>query len=99
MKYTFDSGTKLEWLEANGLGGYAGSTIIGAHTRRYHGLLIAATKPPGGRLNLLSRLDETVIVGEEKFELGCNQYKGAVHPHGYEFLESFTRDIFPEFIY
>lgn len=37
-----------EWLETNGLGGYASSTVAGIHTRRYHGLLIAATKPPVG---------------------------------------------------
>ena len=41
-----DAATRREWLETNGLGGFASSTIIGLNTRRYHGLLVAATKPP-----------------------------------------------------
>lgn len=45
----FHAATRYEWLETNGLGGWASSTIIGANTRRYHGLLVAATQPPVGR--------------------------------------------------
>ncbi len=44
-----DAALRREWLETNGLGGFASSTIIGLNTRRYHGLLVAATKPPVGR--------------------------------------------------
>jgi glycogen debranching enzyme len=40
-----DTSSQREWLETNGLGGFASSTIAGLHTRRYHGLLVAATKP------------------------------------------------------
>jgi glycogen debranching enzyme len=43
-----DLSAKREWLETNGLGGYASSTVAGLNTRRYHGLLVAATKPPVG---------------------------------------------------
>ena len=85
----FDKAIELEWLETNGLGGWASSTIVGANTRRYHGLLVAATQPPVGRTVLLSKLDETIVENDERFELGCNQYPGAVHPSGFEFLESF----------
>ena len=46
----YEAGTRREWLEANGLGGWASGTISGAHTRRYHGLLVAATRPPLGRM-------------------------------------------------
>ena len=46
-----------EWLETNGLGGFASSTLAGINTRRYHGLLTAATKPPVGRMVLLSKLE------------------------------------------
>ena len=49
-----------EWLETNGIGGFASSTITGLNTRRYHGLLVAATKPPVGRMVLLSKLEETL---------------------------------------
>src|SRR5215467_10280649 len=48
-----DAALRREWLETNGIGGFASSTIIGLNTRRYHGLLTAATKPPVGRLVLL----------------------------------------------
>ena len=53
---------KREWLETNGLGGFASSTISGANIRRYNGLLIAATQPPTVRHLLLSKLEEILIV-------------------------------------
>lgn len=89
----------LEWLETNGLGGFASSTIIGLNTRRYHGLLMAATKPPVGRILLLSKLEETLIVNGERFDLSANQYSGAVHPQGYQYLKEFRLDPFPVFVY
>ncbi len=95
----FDRSRKLEWIETNGVGGYASSTVTGANTRRYHGLLIASTHPPVGRMNVLSKLDETIIVGENKFDLGTNQYPGALHPRGFQYLDQFERDLFPVFIY
>ena len=88
-----------EWLETNGLGGFASSTIIGLNTRRYHGLLVAAIKPPTGRMLLLSKLEETVVVGEHRYELGANRYPGVIHPTGYEYLREFRLDPFPIFIY
>ncbi len=45
-----DAALRREWLETNALGGFASSTVIGLNTRRYHGLLVAATKPPSPRL-------------------------------------------------
>ncbi len=95
----FDEALRREWLETNGLGGWASSTLAGAHTRRYHGLLVAATQPPVGRMVLLSKLDETLRLNGERYELSCNRYPGAVHPRGYEHLVSFTRDLFPAFEY
>ncbi len=88
-----------EWLETNGVGGWAGSSILGAHTRRYHGMLVAATNPPAGRLVLLSRLDEALRVGEETFHLSSNVFPGVVDPRGYEHLESFRRGLFPVWEY
>ena len=88
-----------EWLETNGLGGWSGSTIIGCNTRRYHGLLVAATKPPTERMNLLSKLDETIVMGEERFELSCNQYDHIITPNGKEYLKSFQKDFFPAWFY
>jgi predicted glycogen debranching enzyme len=95
----FDEAVRREWLETNGLGGWASSTIAGAHTRRYHGLLVAATRPPVGRLVLLSKLEEALGSNGQRFELSCNRYPGAVHPHGFEYLISFEKDLFPIFGY
>jgi predicted glycogen debranching enzyme len=86
---------KREWLETNGLGGFASSTVAGANTRRYHGLLTAATQPPAVCCLLLSKLEETLIVGDQRFELSANLYPGAVHPEGYRYLREFRVDPFP----
>lgn len=95
----FDSASSREWFEANGIGGYASASISGAGTRRYHGLLVAATRPPLGRMVLLSRFDETAVINGERFELSCNQYPGSVYPQGFRYLTSFTLEPFPKWIY
>ncbi len=95
----FDRARRLEWLETNGLGGFASSTLVGMNTRRYHGLLTAATKPPVGRMLLLSKLEETLVVNGERFDLSVNQYPGAIHPSGYRHLVEFRSDPFPVFVY
>jgi predicted glycogen debranching enzyme len=84
-----------EWLETNGLGGFASSTLAGLNTRRYHGLLMAATRPPVGRLLLLSKLEETLIIDGQRFDLSANQYADTVHPRGFQYLKSFRLDPFP----
>ncbi len=88
-----------EWLEANGIGGYACSTVIGCNTRRYHALLCAATAPPLGRMVLVNKADETLDIGERHVELGCNQFPGTIHPNGYHYLESFETFPLPRWIY
>ncbi|HEY9420246.1 MAG TPA: glycogen debranching enzyme N-terminal domain-containing protein [Thermoanaerobaculia bacterium] len=93
----YERASGLEWLETNGLGGWAGTTVAGAHSRRYHGLLVAATEPPAERTVLLSRLDETLHLEGETYELSCNQFPGAVVPRGFEHLTSFRKDLFPVF--
>src|SRR4051812_13151595 len=91
--------TAREWLETNGLGGFASSTVAGLNTRRYHGLLVAATRPPVGRTVLLSKLEETLVGGGRRFELSANQYPGVVHPRGHRLLSGFRLDPFPVFTY
>jgi predicted glycogen debranching enzyme len=91
--------TTREWLETNGIGGFASSSIVNLNTRRYHGLLIAATQPPTGRVVLLSKLEETLVLGERRFELSVNQYAGAFHPQGHQYLRSFRLDPFPVLTY
>ena len=58
----FAAATAREWLETNGIGGFANGTISGANTRRYHGILTAATRPPLGRITMLSKFEETLII-------------------------------------
>src|SRR5215470_11891355 len=94
-----DSALSREWLETNGLGGFASSTIVGLNTRRYHGLLVAATKPPVGRFVLLSKLEETLFIESQAFELSANRYPGVVHPQGFRYLKQFRLDPFPVFTY
>lgn len=88
---------RREWLETNGLGGYAMSTVTGENTRRYHGLLVVATKPPVGRAVLLSKLDETLLVGGRRLDLSTNRFPGVTHPEGFRFLSDFRMDPFPTF--
>src|SRR5215470_4455099 len=94
-----DKASRREWLETNGLGGFASSTIIGLNTRRYHGLLVASLKPPVERFVLLSKFEETLFIGEQAFDLSANRYPGVVHPQGYQYLKQFRLDPFPVFTY
>src|SRR5712691_11264140 len=94
-----DAGSSREWLETNGMGGFASGTVNGCNTRRYHGLLTAATKPPVGRLVLLSKLEETLIIDGRRYELSANQYPGVVHPEGFKHQTGFRLDPFPVFTY
>ena len=94
-----DAALRREWLETNGIGGFASSTLNGVNTRRYHGLLVAATKPPVGRLVLLSKLEETLLTDGRAFDLCTNRYPGVVHPEGFHYLKQFRLDPFPVFTF
>jgi predicted glycogen debranching enzyme len=95
----FSESCQWEWLETNGLGGWSGSSLSGCNTRRYHGLLMAAIKPPAERMLLVSKLDETIILGNDRYDLGTNDYGDTLFPKGIQYLNSFKKDIFPEWIY
>jgi predicted glycogen debranching enzyme len=95
----YDQAIQNEWLETNGLGGWSSSSVIGCNTRRYHGLLVAATVPPAERMALVSKLDETIIAADKRFELGTNNYGRAIHPYGCRYLTGFTKKFFTEFYY
>jgi predicted glycogen debranching enzyme len=94
-----EEASKREWLETNGIGGFSSSTITGLNTRRYHGLLTAALNPPSDRKVLLSKLEETLIVNGNRYELSSNQYPGVVHPQGFLYLEEFRLDPWPVFVW
>jgi predicted glycogen debranching enzyme len=95
----FETAVCREWLETNGIGGFACSTTIGLNTRRYHALLTAAMHPPAGRVVLVSKLEETVEIDGRRYDLSTNQYSGAVYPQGYRYLEGFRLDPFPIFTF
>ena len=90
-----------EWLVTNGLGGYASGTVAGLLTRRYHGLLVAALKPPVGRTLLVAKLDETAEHGGRSYPLFTNRWhNGSVYPDGYRYLERFRlEDTVPVWTY
>ncbi len=102
QKEAFASFGKLiekEWLITNGLGGYASSTVPGINTRKYHGLLVAALDPPGNRTVCLSKLDEDVLVGNDVFRLGSNEFHDVIYPEGYKLIRQFSIDPFPTYSY
>src|SRR5215471_19079720 len=88
-----------EWLETNGIGGFASSTVSGINTRRYHGLLTASLHPPVDRYVLLSKVEETVFLNGAMYDLSSNLYPGTIHPNGYTHLKKFRLDPFPVFTY
>lgn len=82
-----------EWLVTNGIGGFGSGTIAGLLTRRYHGLLFAALKPPLGRTLLVSHLQEIAEYDGHRYELAtCRWSGGAVSPAGHRLIESFRLD-------
>jgi len=84
---------RREWLVTNGLGGYASGTVAGLLTRRYHGLLVAATSPPTGRTLLVPKIDESVTYGGRVYALAANRWAdGTVDPCGFTSIESFRLD-------
>ncbi len=95
-KPTFEALAEKEWLVTNGLGGYASSSISGANTRRYHGLLVASLRPPTERIVIVSKVEETITdENGEQINLSSNQYKGVVHPLGFTTISSFNRTPLP----
>ena len=103
MKFTkekleLQEGLKREWLITNGIGGFCSSTIIGANTRRYHGLLIAPLKPPAQRNLILSKLDESITINNKEIPLYTNVCKNYIS-QGYKFQTSFEKEYVPTFEY
>ena len=81
---------RREWLVTNGIGGFASGTVAGTLTRRYHGLLVAALKPPVGRTLLASKIDETLSYNGRQYMLFANRWVGnALNTEGINHIESF----------
>ncbi|MGB9627002.1 MAG: glycogen debranching enzyme N-terminal domain-containing protein, partial [Phycisphaerae bacterium] len=84
-----------EWLLCNGRGGFASGTAVGVMTRRYHGLLLVAARPPLERWMLLNAVVEKLTLGEAVIELANFEFENLFHPRGYEWLSEFTYDLAP----
>lgn len=93
---TYEAFTNREWLLTNGIGGYASSTLCGANTRRYHGLLVASYNPPTDRSVLVSSIQERIIAGDDNIEIATNAFPGTIAPEGYQYIESFERSPLPK---
>ncbi len=89
-----------EWLEADGLGGFASGTSAGLRTRRYHGLLLTATTPPTGRVMLVNGLEAWVETPSGRYPISSQRYApDVVHPDGVRRLTSFVNDPWPRWTY
>jgi predicted glycogen debranching enzyme len=85
-----------EWLEADGLGGYASGTVGGRRTRRYHALLLAATAPPTGRMVLVNGVETWITTPAGQFPLSTQFYAPSVsYPDGEARIASFTMEPWP----
>lgn len=103
MKYTKDdlkleNALTKEWVITNGIGGFASSTIVGANTRKYHGLLVAPLSPPAQRHVVLSKLDEAIEIEGKTIALYTNIGKKYIS-EGHKKQVSFEKDIIPTFEY
>jgi predicted glycogen debranching enzyme len=89
-----------EWLEADGLGGFASGTVSGIRTRRYHALLLTATTPPAGRMVLANGFDAWVETPSGTFAISSQRYgPNVIHPDGASRIESFEYDPWPRWRY
>ncbi|MFZ5952599.1 MAG: amylo-alpha-1,6-glucosidase [Candidatus Rifleibacteriota bacterium] len=92
--------TREEWLLTNGIGGFASSTVPCINTRRYHGILVAAMRPPVERLVLVSRLEETLVIDRHEINLSTSVHSKEIkNPAGYLHLERFEREPLPTWYY
>lgn len=89
----------LEWLETNGQGGFAASTLLNCHTRKYHGLLAANLKSPAGRYVLLSKLEDAYHCSDRATPLFCHRFPDCFAPAETPPLRSFRWDPGPVFEY
>ena len=87
-----------EWVITNGIGGYAMQSILGINTRKYHGLLVAPLTPPARRFIILSKIDESIRIGDKEEILYSNVCKNYIS-EGYKNLEEFEKVYNPIYRY
>lgn len=94
-----ESAFPKEWLETNGIGGYASSSIADCHTRKYHGHLVPSFPELHNKFVTLSKMVFGLIVEGELIELTTHHYPGAIQPKGHQFLISFNNEPNPSWTY
>ena len=97
-KLDFKDAVNKEWIITNGLGGFASSTIIGANTSKYHGLLVAPLNPPAQRCMLVSKVDESIEIDGVDYKLYTNMCRNYIS-EGYKYQISFEKEEVPVFKY
>jgi predicted glycogen debranching enzyme len=89
-----------EWLEADGLGGFASGTVGGTRTRRYHALLLCATTPPTGRVVLVNGIEAWLETPAGRFALSAQHYTpDVVYPDGHQRLIEFRSEPWPRWTF
>ncbi len=103
MKFHFDRPScqnlrrvlRQEWLETNGLGDYASSTLVCCNTRKYHGLFVTELARPAGRHVMLSTLEESILMAGREFFISCRKHPGLYHPRGHEYMQEARAGLWP----
>jgi len=96
---TYDKGAGREFLVSNGRGSYGFSTVIGANTRREHGLLVVRPEGATKHSVLVSKIEETVFDNKKKYQLSTNRYKDLVYPDGYRYMQEYQGNPFPSILF
>lgn len=97
---TYDKGAGREFLVSNGRGSYGFSTIIGANTRREHGLLVVRPEGETKHSVLVSKIEETIFdQNKKKYQLSTNRYKDLVYPDGYRYVQEYQGNPFPNILF
>lgn len=86
---TYDKGVEREFLVSSGTGSYGSSTVVGANTRREHGMLVVRPQNSEQHTVLISKLEETLYAENKKYQLSTNRYKDLVYPDGYRYVQEY----------
>lgn len=99
----YSNGVQKEWVLTNGIGGYAGSSVTGAHSRKHHGYLIASLHPPVERYVILSKINECFHRSTETYDFTTRQYEdetgATAYTNGLKYLKDFSYDGLVHFHY
>jgi predicted glycogen debranching enzyme len=100
INHDLQSRLRQEWLETDGLGGFASGTAAGIRTRRYHALLLSALTPPTNRVVLVNGFEATLETDSQFYPLSTQYYgPDIVHPRGFEHLVDFTTRPWPKWTF